>query len=203
MARDKKNKKNGSKVIVEPAPPTNRFGVVLQWGLKVVVSVMILYFAYGVGKRVSKAILANYKNRAVPEHKRLLIHQLSDISFYVVMVAGVFFALVNVGVQTASLVTVVGSLMVTIGLALQTTLSNIFSGVSVALMDNFRIGDKVRIYLPWVRDPIVGRVQDLNIAYVMLRQEQTGKILYIPNSTVAANVLVNMSRTEPVAPDDE
>ena len=191
MAR--KNKNKGAE------PLTSRFGTLVQWGAKAGVSVLILYFAYVVGKRVAKAIINSFKHREVPEHKRLLIQQLSNISFYVVMVAGVFFALVNVGVQTTSLVTVVGSMMVTIGLALQTTLSNIFSGVSVALMDNFRIGDTVRIYLPWVRDPIVGMVEDLNIAYVVLRQEQTGKILYIPNSSVSANAMVNLSRSRLVA----
>lgn len=196
MAR--KRKTLGIESTVEPA---SRFGMLMQWVGKAGVSVLILYFAYVVGKRVAKAIINNFKHREVPEQKRLLIQQLSNISFYVVMVAGVFFALVNVGVQTTSLVTVVGSFMVTIGLALQTTLSNIFSGVSVALMDNFRIGDTVRIYLPWVRDPIVGRVEDLNIAYVVLRQEQTGKILYIPNSSVSANAMVNLSRSRVVASD--
>lgn len=167
----------------------------LQWALKIATSVLIIYLAYLLAARVADAISVSIKQNNVPKHKRLMIRQLSEIAFYVVVIAGILAALLNMGVQTASIVTFLGTLMVTIGLALQTTLSNIFSGVSVAVMDNFRIGDTIRVHLPWVRDPIVGRVENLNIAYVMLRQEQTGKIIYIPNSSVTANVIVNLSRT--------
>lgn len=184
-------KKNNNKKADQP----DKFGNVLQWGVKGATSVLILYFAYLVAARVADAMMTSIRQQSVPEQKRLMIRQLSEIAFYAVIVVGVLVALLNLGVQTASIVTFLGTLMVTIGLALQNTLSNIFSGVSVAVMDNFRIGDKVRVYLPWVLDPIIGRVENLNIAYVMLRQDQTGKIIYIPNSSVASNVVINLSRT--------
>lgn len=188
-------KKNNIKKTEQP----DKFGNVLQWAVKGATSVLILYFAYLVAARVADAMMTSIRQQSVPEQKRLMIRQLSEIVFYAVIVVGVLVALLNLGVQTASIVTFLGTLMVTIGLALQNTLSNIFSGVSVAVMDNFRIGDKVRVYLPWVLDPIIGRVENLNIAYVMLRQEQTGKIIYIPNSSVASNVVINMSRTAVVS----
>lgn len=177
------------------------FEIVVQWAVKILTSVLIVYLAHLVAQRTSKLIMSKIKNRGVPEHKRLIIHQLSQIASYAITVAGVLVALINLGVQTASIVTVMGTLMVTIGLALQTTLTNIFSGVGIGLSDNFRIGDKLRLYLPWIREPIIGRVEDMNITYVMLREEKTNKIIYIPNMTVSGNVFANMSRTQVAPPE--
>ena len=89
-----------------------------------------------------------------------------------------------------------GTAMVTIGLAVQGTLSNIFSGVYVALSENFQIGDTIRVYVPFVANgPVQGKVIDFNIAYVKLQDAQSGKILFLPNISVASNVLVNLSRS--------
>lgn len=165
-----------------------------HWSFKVFVSILILYVANLVAVRTGKFVVIQM-DQNISEHKKLIINQLSEIIFYVVFGLGVLMALVNLGVQTATIITVMGSLMVTIGLALQSILASIFSGMSMALADNFRIGDEIRIYVPLLRQPIQGKVLDLKITYIILRETESNKIIYIPNATVASNMIVNLSRS--------
>lgn len=183
------------------APPTlqnnnhddNKLSLTLYWTTKFVLSLVILYIAYKFARKITNLIINQIK-RNISEHKKIIIHQLSDIIFYIVFGIGVLVALINLGVQTATIITLLGTMMVTIGFALQSILSNIFSGVSIALSDNFRIGDSIRIFAPYFQGNIEGEVRDLNITYVILKEKNTHKIIYVPNATVASNVIVNLSR---------
>jgi small conductance mechanosensitive channel len=157
-----------------------------------------LYIAYRFARKIADLIINEIKKH-VSQHKKLIIRQLSDILFYIIFGFGVFIALINLGVQTATIVTLLGTAMETIGLAVQGTLSNIFSGVYVALSENFQIGDTIRVYVPFLPNgPVEGKVIDFNIAYVKLQDAQSGKILFLPNISVASNVLVNLSRSATV-----
>lgn len=172
---------------------TTIFTQTLNWSFRIFISIFILYVANIVAVRTAKFVVIQV-NKNISEHKKLIINQLSEIVFYIVFGMGVLMALLNLGVQTATIVTFMASMMVTIGLALQGILSSIFSGVSMALADNFRIGDEIRIYIPLVRERIQGTVLDLKITYIILRETESKKIIYIPNSTVATNMVVNLSR---------
>lgn len=173
----------------------NQLNITMHWIVKFIISILILYIAYRVARKIADLIINEIKKN-VSQHKKLIIRQLSDILFYIIFGFGVFIALINLGVQTATIVTLLGTAMVTIGLAVQGTLSNIFSGVYVALSENFQIGDTIRVYVPFVANgPVEGKVIDFNIAYVKLQDAQSGKILFLPNISVASNVLVNLSRS--------
>lgn len=173
----------------------NQLNITMYWIVKFIISILILYIAYRLARKIADLIINEIKKN-VSQHKKLIIRQLSDILFYIIFGFGVFIALINLGVQTATIVTLLGTAMVTIGLAVQGTLSNIFSGVYVALSENFQIGDTIRVYVPFVANgPVQGKVIDFNIAYVKLQDAQSGKILFLPNISVASNVLVNLSRS--------
>ena len=173
----------------------NQLNITMYWIVKFIISILILYIAYRLARKIADLIINEIKKN-VSQHKKLIIRQLSDILFYIIFGFGVFIALINLGVQTATIVTLMGTAMVTIGLAVQGTLSNIFSGVYVALSENFQIGDTIRVYVPFVANgPVQGKVIDFNIAYVKLQDAQSGKILFLPNISVASNVLVNLSRS--------
>lgn len=181
-------------------PPDNMvnntiiFTQTAHWSFRIFVSLLILYITNRIAVQLAKFVVVQV-NKNISEHKKLIIHQLSEIVFYIVFGMGVLMALINLGVQTATIITFMASMMVTVGLALQGILSNIFSGAGMVLADNFRIGDEIRIYIPLLRQPIQGKVLDLNVTYIILRETESKKIIYIPNSTVASNMIVNLSRS--------
>lgn len=182
----------------QPVISTNTYtNQIFHWTLKVIISIFILYFAHLLATKLADFIVMELKkNVSVSTHKKLIIYQLSEIIFYIVFGMGILVALINLGVQTATIITLMGTMVVTVGLALQGILSNIFSGIYVALADNFRIGDVIRIYVPAFREPFDGKVIDLNITYAILQNTKTNQLIYVPNTTIAANVIVNVSRIE-------
>jgi len=171
-----------------------KFNTTLYWVMRFIVSIFILYISYLFAKKISVVIVSQL-NRNISQHKRLIVKQLSEIIFYIVFGFGVFMALINLGVQTTTIVTILGTVMVTIGLALQSTLSNVFAGIYVALSENFQLGDVIRVYVPFISKPIEGTVIDFNIAYVKIKDSHTHRIMYLPNTSIAGNVLINMSQT--------
>ena len=172
----------------------DRLSLTLYWSLKSIISIGILYVAYFLGHKLAFVIVNEVKKHA-SEHKKLIIRQLADIVFYAVFGFGVFVSLINLGVQSATIITLMGTGLVTLGLAMQSSLSNVFAGIYVALSENFQIGDTIRVYVPYINPgPIEGKVVDFNIAYIKMIDSRTNKMMFLPNSSVASNVLVNLSR---------
>lgn len=206
----KPNKKKVKKIVIQKSvlknntrPPvrdtnnqetSNSYSIHI-WLFKIICAIFILYLSYFLSKKLSKIIIDAIKKNS-SERKRLIIQELSEVIFYVIFAIGVLIALLTLGVQTATILTVLGTLVVTVGLALQNTLSNIFSGVFVALADNFRIGDTIRVYVPNIHKgaPIEGIVIDMNMSYVKIIDQNTNREMYIPNASISGNVITNLSR---------
>lgn len=180
------------KQITSTIGDNTKLSLSIYWTTKFLFSIIILYITYKLAKKITYMIIKQIKKSS--DRKKLIIYQLSDIIFYIVFGIGVLIALVNLGVQTATIITLLGTMMVTIGFALQSTLANIFSGVGIALADNFRIGDNIRILSPYFKENVEGEVYDLNISYVILKEKKTQQVIYAPNAIVSSNVVVNMSR---------
>lgn len=96
-----------------------------------------------------------------------------------------------VGVPTASIITVLGSVGVAIGLALQGSLSNLAGGIMILFYKPFQRGDLVELS----GNPI-GTVEDISIFYTTLKTMDNRHVV-IPNGTVSNNPLTNYS-AEPI-----
>lgn len=90
------------------------------------------------------------------------------------------------GVQTASLLAVLGTAGLAIGLALQNTLSNVAAGIVLLLLRPFEIGDHVAV------SDQSGVVQGLALFHTKLRTDD-GIDIVVPNSDVLKNAIRNMS----------
>lgn len=88
------------------------------------------------------------------------------------------------GVQTASLVAILGASALAIGLALQGTLTNVASGIIVAIMRPYRIGDFVEI------NGKEGVVTELDLFFTELRTTENRRIL-VPNGQALSSPIVN------------
>ena len=98
----------------------------------------------------------------------------------VVIIIGIF------GIPTASVITVIASAGVAIGLALQGALSNIAGGIMILILRPFRVGDFVEIA------GNSGTVSDVGIFYTVLTTGDN-KVITIPNGTVMGDNIVNYS----------
>lgn len=98
--------------------------------------------------------------------------------------------LARFGVQTASIIAVLGAAGLAIGLALQSTLQNIASGIMLLLLRPIRIGEFVSI---------VGKGDGtvLEVGLFMSQFQQADGVKFcLPNNLVWGNPIINYSRNE-------
>ncbi len=111
----------------------------------------------------------------------------------VVRIAVIVFTLIAVlnrfGVETTSLIALLGAAGLAIGLALQGTLSNVASGVMILVFRPFKIGDAVKL------DNDVYVIDSLGF-FVCRAHLPDGPIAFLPNSRIWGQTIINLSVTD-------
>lgn len=103
-----------------------------------------------------------------------------------VYVIGLIAVLQRLGVQTTSIIAVLGAASLAIGLALQGTLSNVAAGVMLLLLRPYRVGDVVDI------GGQRGVVRKLDLFTTQLVDGANVRII-APNARVLSDVILNLS----------
>ncbi|WP_313452656.1 mechanosensitive ion channel family protein [Brevundimonas sp.] len=104
----------------------------------------------------------------------------------VVIIVGMIAVLQRLGVQTTSIIAVLGAASLAVGLALQGTLSNVASGIMLLVLRPYRVGDVVDV------GGMSGTVQRLDLFTTQLSNANNHKIV-IPNSKVLSDSLTNLT----------
>ncbi|GAA6189685.1 mechanosensitive ion channel [Litorivita sp. NS0012-18] len=111
---------------------------------------------------------------------------LGNIARYTILAFAVLFVLNTFGIQTTSIVAVIGAAGLAIGLALQGTLSNVAAGVMIILFRPIKIGDFVEVAGK------TGTVKDISLNFTELADTSNVQVI-IPNSQVWGDVISNYS----------
>jgi len=147
-------------------------------------AITILILGWTISKWLQNRVSSlGRKNRHLDE---MLFDFLASIVRYVVMGFTMLFVLNTFGVQTTSVVAVIGAAGLAIGLALQGTLSNVAAGVMLILFRPIKIGDFVEI------SGKMGTVKQINLNFTELADLSNVQVI-VPNSEVWGNVITNYS----------
>ncbi len=111
----------------------------------------------------------------------------SGLSYYIIMVMTLVAVLGQLGVQTASIVAVIGAAGLAVGLALQGSLSNFAAGVLLILFRPFKVGELVTI------SNLQGTIDSIQIFSTTIITP-TNEVVTIPNGQVVATNIINFSR---------
>jgi len=103
-----------------------------------------------------------------------------------VYLVGFIAVLQRLGVQTTSIIAVLGAASLAVGLALQGTLSNVAAGVLLLILRPYKVGDVVDI------GGFSGSVQRLDLFVTQMSNANNHKIV-VPNSKVLGDVILNLS----------
>ncbi|MDP2763393.1 MAG: mechanosensitive ion channel [Brevundimonas sp.] len=103
-----------------------------------------------------------------------------------VYVIGLIAVLQRLGVQTTSIIAVLGAASLAVGLALQGTLSNVAAGVVLLILRPYKVGDVIDI------GGAVGSVQRLDLFTTQMSNPNNHKIV-VPNAQVLGDVILNLS----------
>jgi small conductance mechanosensitive channel len=155
---------------------------VTVWSLRVVYAAVILgaglWFAFFISRFIRRQALKH------PRIDTTLASFFAMILRYAIIASVVIAVLQKFGVQTTGLVAALGAGALAIGLALQGTLGNVASGIMIAFMRPYRIGDLVEL------NGREGEVINLDLFFTQLRATD-GRRIYIPNSEAVSNPIVN------------
>src|ERR1700759_5769045 len=106
---------------------------------------------------------------------------------YVILALTAVAVLGQFGVQTTSLIALLGAAGLALGLALQGTLSNVASGVMLLMLRPFRVYDKIKIA------DVTGTVREIGLFRTEVVTDN-GNFVSIPNATIFSGTIINTSR---------
>jgi small conductance mechanosensitive channel len=109
----------------------------------IIFALLILWIGMRIAKWASKMV-RNYASKT-PAIDETLGNFLSSIVKYIITALVAVLAITKLGVETASLVAMLGAATLAIGLALQGTLGNVAAGVMLMLFRPYKLGDFVDV----------------------------------------------------------
>lgn len=157
----------------------------VEYGLSLVSAIFILIAGYVLAGWVSRAIRARLQR--IKRFDRTLIPVLSQIARYSILIFTLVLVLAEFGIQTASIITVLGAAGLAIGLALQGTLQNVAAGLMLLFLRPFKVGDFIETAAG------SGTVDEIGIFVTELRTSE-GLFLSVPNSKMWSDSITNFSR---------
>lgn len=151
------------------------------YGIPVIKAIVILIIGWIIAGWLSKLASTACRKANLDE---TLARFLGNIVRWFVIAAVAITCLASFGVQVASLVAVLGSVGVAIGLALQGSLSHIASGVMLLIFRPFKVGDFV------TAGGQTGIIHEIGLFSTMLDTADNRRII-VPNGAIVSGVITN------------
>jgi small conductance mechanosensitive channel len=161
-------------------------GLLVVHGMKIIIALVIFI----VGRWIVKAIRNFLKSMMTKKNVDPAVNSFVCSLIYVTLLIFVIIAaLAQVGIQTTSLIAVLGAASLAIGLALQGSLANFAAGVLLIIFRPFKVGDYVECA------GTAGAVDEMQIFTTQLKSPDNKKII-IPNAKLLGDVITNYSAKE-------
>jgi small conductance mechanosensitive channel len=155
--------------------------LITDWGLKVLGALVVLIVGRMIAKSIRKGV-----TKALERGKMdpTLIPFMSSLTYYMVMAFVLIAVLGMVGIQTASMIALLGAAGLAVGLALQGTMANFASGVMLLIFRPFQKGDFIEAA------GVAGSVDTVGIFTTTLNTPDNVRIV-LPNGTVWGQTIKN------------
>jgi small conductance mechanosensitive channel len=157
--------------------------ILTTYGLDVLGAIVILIIGNLISKKVPKTLAKGLSKRKVDI---TVVNFLGSLTRMTILTITLLLVLAQFGIQTASLIAVVGAAGLAIGLALQGTLSNVAGGVMLLFFRPMKVGDFVEVAGQ------AGTVKAVNLFTTEMATGDNVQIL-LPNASVWGSAIKNFS----------
>lgn len=157
----------------------------LNLGIRILLAVVFFFVGVQLIKLIRKLVVKSMKRANAEVGAIQFVDSFMKAALYVVLV---FLLASQFGVDAASIVALLGSAGVAIGLAVQGSLSNLAGGVLILMLKPFKVGD-------YIVEGVTGKegeVVEIQIFYTKLVTPDN-KVIILPNGTLANNNLTNVT----------
>ena len=157
-----------------------------SFGISLFIALSILIIGRQVVKILIKVISTALERSNTEDTVRIFVTNLLNTLLMIV----VFIAAINqLGIQTTSIIAVLGAAGLAIGLALQGSLSNFAAGILIVIYRPYKVGDYIQA------DNHLGTVDDIQIFSTVLKTPDN-KMVIVPNGSIMNGSIVNFSNQD-------
>lgn len=155
----------------------------VRQGLNMVLAIVILIAGWWLSSWARRAAERLFERGGVDVTARPMM---GSIVLWVLRIVTVVLVLSQFGVQTASIIAILGAAGLAIGLALQGTLQNIAAGIMIVTLRPFRVGDYIDA------EGTAGTVREIGLFMTELAMLD-GVCLHVPNNKLWGSPIINYS----------
>lgn len=154
----------------------------MQYGSKLLLALFVLWGGWWLANRLTAMLDTAMAKGRVEKTLQRFLHSLLGILMKTILII-VFASMV--GVETASLIALLGAAGLAVGLALQGSLANFAGGILILVFKPFKVGDVIEA------QGFVGHVVEIQIFNTMLRTLDNQRV-YIPNGLLSNGCVKNI-----------
>jgi len=163
---------------------TNNESAIVQGLFNIIGALIIFYF----GVLIARFASSGFRKILLSRNVDTTITQFcSALLRYALLAFALIAALGRIGVETSSIIAVIGAAGLAIGLALQSSLSNFAAGVKLVTLRPIRAGEYASV------GAVAGTIEEVHIFSTTLRTVDN-KVVVIPNGKIIAGEIINYSR---------
>ncbi len=158
----------------------------VDFGVKALIAIVIFYVGRIIARAITRGLRKMMQAQAVD---KILETFVCNLAYWALMVFVIIAAINQLGVQTASMIAVMGAAGLAVGLALQGSLANFAAGVLIVVFRPYRVGDFVEAA------GISGVVLQVQILTTILKTTDNKRII-VPNGQIMGSIITNYSANE-------
>jgi small conductance mechanosensitive channel len=116
-----------------------------------------------------------------------MYNQIATIVFYSIIFISISIILPTYGVRSETLLAILGTIGLGIGLSCQHVLSNLWCGIVITFNDIYKIDDVVKLQVKDVSPDssgkyVIGQIKSFNLFYTKMADLSTGQEISVPNN---------------------
>ena len=157
----------------------------LRFGIRVLLALVVFFIGVQVIKLVRRIVRRSLKRGNADIGVSQFLDSFIKTVLYILLL---FMIASGFGLDATSVVALLGSAGVAIGLAIQGSLSNFAGGVLILLLKPFRVDDYIKVD----NDGHEGTVKEIQLFYTKL-STPNNHVVIIPNGTLSNSSILNMS----------
>ncbi len=154
-----------------------------EFGLQLLGAIAILIVGRWIAKLIHKGVVKGLEKAKL---EPILVRFFGSLAYALLMVFVILGAINQLGVQTTSLIALLGAAGLAVGLAMQGSLANLAAGVLLIIFRPYRIGDFIE------GGGTSGTVEEVQIFTTVLKTPDSRRVI-VPNSQIMSGTIVNFS----------
>lgn len=158
----------------------------IDFAIHLAVAGLIVFVGLRVKKMLHKMVHKSFTRMEMDVSVRRFLLSVVDAIMLAIII---FIAAEELGIPSASIIAILGSAGVAVGLSLKDSLSNIAGGILIMLLRPFGVGDYVSCA------GTEGTVKNIGIFYTTLTSGDNKEIT-VPNGNISSDTIVNVSAQE-------